>query len=53
MKKDDKKSDFLELLRINNNLELKNWLISKGKSGKAFCPVMFNNKKEEKGDEKQ
>lgn len=45
-----KNCDFFELLCLNDNLELRNWLISKGKKGKPICPVMFV--KEESEDTK-
>ena len=48
MKNKSKNSEFFELLRLNDNLELKKWLISKGKSGKVTSPVMFKKKEEEK-----
>ena len=33
------KSEFFELLCLNRSDELKNWLISHGKSGKPVCPI--------------
>ncbi len=45
-----KNSEFFELLLLNNNLKLRNWLASKGKSAKVTCPVMFQ--KREKGEDK-
>lgn len=37
-----KNNSLSELLNENDNLELKKWLISNGKSRKSYCPVMFN-----------
>lgn len=42
-----KKDDFLELLYLNDNLELRNWLINHGKSSKPYAAVMFEKKSEE------
>lgn len=53
MDKTRKKCEFFELLCLNDNLELRNWLISKGKSGKPIAPVMFlKQEKEESEDSK-
>ena len=35
------KNEFLELLYLNQNLELKDWLIKHGKASKPYAAVMF------------
>lgn len=41
------KNEFLELLYLNDNLEIKNWLINHGKASKPYAAVMFEKKSEE------
>ncbi len=39
-----KKDEFLELLYLNDNLEIRNWLINNGKASKPYAAVMFEKK---------
>lgn len=39
--KPEYESEFLELLRLNDEEKLDEFLISKGKDPKVICPIMF------------
>lgn len=47
----DKKFEFFELLILNNQEKLKEFLNSYGKSPKPICPIMFIKDEESKEEE--
>ena len=38
-----KKDEFFELLLLNDEIKLKNFINSEGKSPKPICPIMFES----------
>lgn len=41
MKENKGDSDFLELLRLNDQEKIKNFVVENGKEPKIICPIMF------------
>lgn len=50
--KNIKKSKFFELLLLNDNEKLKDYLISNGKEPKVISPISFKNKEDIQKDDK-
>ena len=51
MKEDKKESNFLELLRLNDQEKVKNFVVENGKEPKIICPIMFIKKGDSENDD--